>query len=50
MYIAVTRQDRLLGAHIWNYLPENEKSIDSVHERKKFYKGWYGCKCYLCIG
>ena len=41
---------RVLGAHIWNSLPENIKSADSFYEIKNFLKGWYGCKCYLCIG
>ena len=40
---------RVLGAHIWNSLPENIKSTDSIYELKNFLKGWYGCKCYLCI-
>ena len=40
---------RVLGAHIWNSLPENIKCTDSVYELKNFLKGWYGCKCYLCI-
>ena len=38
---------RVLGAHIWNSLPENIKSTDSVYKLKNFLKGWYGCKCYL---
>ena len=41
---------RDLGAHIWNSLPENIKSKDPIYELKDFLKGWYGCKCYLCIG
>ena len=40
---------RVLGAHIWNSLPENIKCTDSVYELKNFLKGWYGCKCYLCL-
>ena len=40
---------RVLGAHIWNSLPENIKCTDSVYELKNFLKGWCGCKCYLCI-
>ena len=40
---------RVLGGHIWNSLPENMKCTDSVYELKNFLKGWYGCKCYLCI-
>ena len=39
---------RVLGAHIWNSLPEHIKSTDSIYELKNFLKGWYGCKCYLC--
>ena len=39
----------VLGAHIWDSLPENIKPTDSVYELKNFLKGWYGCKCYLCI-
>ena len=39
----------VLGAHIWNSLPENIKCTDSVYELKNFLKGWYGWKCYLCI-
>ena len=52
MYIAVRygkNSLRVLGAHIWNSLPENIKCTDSVYELKNFLKGWYGCKCYLCI-
>ena len=41
---------RVLGAHIWNSLPENIKSTDPIYELKNFFKGWYGCKFYLCIG
>ena len=41
---------RILGAHIWNSLPENIKSSDSVYKLKDFIKGWYGCNCYLCAG
>ena len=41
---------RVVGAHIWNSLPENIKSTGSVYELKTFLKGWYCCKCYLCIG
>ena len=40
---------RVLGAHIWNSLLENIKCKDSVYELKNFLKGWYGCKCYLCL-
>ena len=40
---------RVLGAHFWNSLPENMKCTDSFYELKNFLKGWYGCKCYLCI-
>ena len=40
---------RVLGAHIWNSLPENIKYTDSIYELKNLLKGWYGCKCYLCI-
>ena len=39
----------VLGAHIWNSLPENIKPTDSICKPKNFLKGWYGCKCYLCI-
>ena len=52
MYIAVRygkNSLRVLGAHIWNSLPENIKCTDSVYELKNFLKGWYGCNCYLCI-
>ena len=41
---------RVLGAHIWNSLLENIKSTDSIYELKNVLKGWYGCKCYLCVG
>ena len=40
---------RVLGAHIWDSLPENIKCTDSVNELKDFLKGWYDCKCYFCI-
>ena len=40
---------RALGAHIRNSLPENIKCTDSVYKLMNFLKGWYGCKCYLCI-
>ena len=40
---------RVLGARIWNSLPENIKSTDSVYKLKNFLKGWYVCKCYLYI-
>ena len=39
----------VLGAHIWNSLPENIKSTDSVYKRKNSLKEWYGCECYLCV-
>ena len=39
----------VLGVHIWNYLLENIKYTDSVYELENFLKGWYDCKCYLCI-
>ena len=29
----------IAGAHIWNCLPENIKSTDSIHELKNFLKG-----------
>ena len=40
---------RVLDAYIWNSLPENIKSTDSIYELKNLLKGWYGCKCYLRI-
>ena len=40
----------VLGAHIWNSLPKNIKSTDSIYELKKCLNRWYSCKCYLCIG
>ena len=40
---------RVLGAHIWNSLPENIKSTDSVYELKNSLKEWHGCKCHPCI-
>ena len=40
---------RVLGAHIWNSLPENIKFADSIYELKIFLKEWYGCKYYLCL-
>ena len=40
---------RVLGAHIWNSLPENIKCTNSAYEIKNFLKGWYGCKRYLSI-
>ena len=40
---------RVVGAYIWNSLPENIKSTDSFYELKNFLKGWYGCKCHPCI-
>ena len=39
----------VIGAHIWNSLPENIKSTDSVKERKNSLKEWYACECYLCV-
>ena len=39
----------VLGAYIWNSLPENIKSTDSVYELKNFLKGCYACKCHPCI-
>ena len=39
----------VLDTYIWNSLPENIKCTDSVYELKKLLKGWYVCKCYLCI-
>ena len=43
MYIAVTRQDM-------DSFPEYIKCTDSIYELQDFLKGWYRCKCYLCIG
>ena len=40
---------RVLGAHIWDSLPENVKCTDSINELKNFLKGWYVCKWYLRI-
>ena len=40
---------QVLCAHIWNPLPEHVQFINSVYELKDFLKGWYGCKCYLCV-
>ena len=42
---------RVLGAHIWNSLPENVKSISVLNKFKEFIKTWEGpkCKCYLCL-
>ena len=44
------RSLRVLGAHIWNLLPENIKSTNSIHVFKEFIRKWFGhkCKCYLC--
>ena len=41
---------RVLGAHIWNSLPENIKSTTIFHKFKEFIQTWDGpkCKCYLC--
>ena len=59
MYIAVTRQGMgttafmsqgIWSPDIWNSLPEKIKSTDSIYELKNFLKGWYGCRCYLCVG
>ena len=41
---------RVLGAHIWNSLPNNIKSTTSIYKFKDFIKVWFGpqCKCNLC--
>ena len=39
----------VLGDHIWNSFSENINCADSVYELKDFLKGWYGCKCIVCI-
>ena len=42
---------RALGPHIWNSLPENIKSTNSIFVFKKFLKNWSGpkCKCKYCL-
>ena len=35
---------RVLGAHIWNRLPENIKCTDSAHKPKNPLKGWHDRK------
>ena len=41
---------RVLGAHVWNSLPENVKVINSLSCFKEYMKDWFGvnCKCYMC--
>ena len=42
---------RALGPHVWNSLPENIKSTDTISVFKNFIKNWYGpkCKCKNCL-
>ena len=41
---------KVLGAHIWNALPEEIKKLTSLSAFKHFTKSWFGpkCKCHLC--
>ena len=42
---------RALGPHVWNSLPENIKSTDTISVFKNFIKNWCGpkCKCKSCL-
>ena len=42
---------RALGPHVWNSLPENIKSTDTISVFKNFIKNWCGpkCKCKNCL-
>ena len=41
---------KVLGAHIWNYLPDEIKKLSSLSAFKDFIRNWFGpkCKCHLC--